>query len=733
MKFYNQLDQVDCGPTCVAMIASHYGKKYPLNFLREHSHLTREGVSLLSIGEAAKKLGFDTLYAKINARSLESTPLPCILHWNQNHFVVLRSVVTNPFNGKRSYKIADPSVGFIRLSEETFTEHWAQDNNEGVALFLDPTPEFYKTRPPEEESFSFGYFLKYIGPFKKQLFLMLLLLLGGNVINLFFPFLTQKLVDRGVNAKDLDFVTIILLSQVGLVVGSIAIQIFRNWITLVVGTKINIKIISDFLTKILKLPMKFFESKMLGDFNQRIQDHERIENFLTSQSLMTFFSAISLVFLVGAIWHYDLRILVVYVSLTSLSLCWSLYWLKKRKLLDHFKFQLRSENQNSLIEIFSGVSEMKLNNLEGLKRGEWEEIQMKLYKLNTRILKFDQVQMSGYEIVNQLKNIFVTYLAATYVIQGHMTLGVLLSVSYIIGQLNGPINQLLTFFRSLQDAKLSFARLQEVHQNPEEENEGQLKLERNKAADYKQIKSGIVIRNLSFQFEGPKSNYILKDVNAIIPKGKVTAIVGSSGSGKTTLLKILLKFYNPTKGDVTVDNINLDRISAKSLREHSGVVMQDGFLFSDTIFRNIVMNDLEYNEDKLIGAIKIANIGDFLQSLPLGMNTKVGPNGTTLSGGQRQRLLIARAVYKDPEFLFFDEATSSLDAENERIIHDNLQDFFKGRTVVIIAHRLSTVRKADNILVLEKGQIVEEGTHNELIIKRSSYYHLVKNQLELGA
>jgi ATP-binding cassette subfamily B protein len=561
---------------------------------------------------------------------------------------------------------------------------------------------------------------------------MFVLLLLGSALTLVFPFLTEALIDKGVNAKDLNFIFIILLAQLGLFLGSIIFSIFRNWLMLYVGTHLSITIISDFLKKMLKLPIKFFDTKLMGDFQQRIQDNDRIEDFLTSQSLTTFFSIITFSVFFGVLWYYDFTILLVYFILTALSIGWSFYWLKKRKILDYFRFQQRSENQESIYEMLNGVTEMKINQFEDFKINEWENIQQKLFKLNTRILKLDQIQLSGFEFFNQLKNIIVTFLAATYVVQGNMTLGMLLSISYIIGQMNSPVNQLVDFFRSLQDAKLSLERLNEVQNHEPEENKELKQITKQSNYQKNGIEKGIYLKNLSFQYEGPKSPFVLKDVNLHIPEGKITAIVGASGSGKTTLMKLLLRFYDPIKGEIFYNHDNILNLSPKSIRENTGVVMQDGYIFSDTIERNIATADKEVNKQQLKKSVQIANIEEFVVSLPLKYNTKIGSAGNGLSGGQRQRMLIARAVYKNPHYIFFDEATSALDAENEKIIHDNLQEFFKGKTVIIIAHRLSTVKNADNIVVLKKGEIIEQGTHQQLVNKKAEYFNLVKNQLELG-
>lgn len=734
MHFIPQHDQMDCAPACLCMIANYYGKKYSLQYVRDYSFITREGVSLLGITEASQKIGFDTLSAKLSIDVLkeEKESFPCILHWNQNHFVVLYKIKKNIFTRKPIYKIADPGHGFISLSEEKFKKSWLSDGEKSVALFLEPTKEFYNQTPPEEEKFSEKYLFKYLKPYKNQMLQLFFLLLLGTLTTLISPILTQKLIDDGVSKKDLSVISYILLAQLAFFLGNIIFGIFRNWIMLVVGTKINIQIISDFLKKMLKLPIKFFDTKLMGDFNQRIQDHERIESFLTSQSLLTLFSIVTFSVFFGVLWYYDFRILAVYIILTIVSIAWSLYWMKKRKILDYFRFQQRSENQESIYEIINGVSEMKLNQFEDFKRREWEQIQQKLFKINIRILKLDQVQLSGFDFINQLKNIVVTFLAASYVVQGHMTLGALLSVSYIIGQMNSPISQLISFFRSLQDAKLSLARLNEVQNHPEEEQENQLPLLSEKYTEQNGIEKGIYFKKVSFQYEGPQSPFVLKDINLFIPEGKVTAIVGASGSGKTTLMKMLLKFYEPISGEIMFNHLNINEISPMDLRKNCGVVMQDGFIFSDIIARNIATSDENIDDVKIEKALQTANIKSFVEDLPLGLNTKIGASGNGISGGQKQRILIARAVYKNPHFIFFDEATSALDAENEKIIHDNLQEFFKGKTVIIIAHRLSTVKNADQIIVLKNGEIVETGNHKELVDNKADYFHLVKNQLELG-
>ena len=739
-KFIPQYDQMDCGPACLSMVSHFHGKDYSLNYLREHSFISRDGVSLRGISEAANEIGFETFSVQLKVEALTNKPVtPCILHWNQNHFVVLHKIEKpNKLWGNRKDKgcifhIADPGHGMIKLDEKSFLRSWYGKSDEGVALFLSPTEEFYQAQPPKTDKLNLPYLINFLKPYKKEVGQLLLGLLAGSIFTLVFPFLTQALIDDGVNAKDLNIVFMILLAQVFLFLGSIAIQVVRNWVMLYLGTRINIQIISEFLRKILRLPIKFFDTKLIGDFNQRIQDHERIEQFLTSQSLLTVFSLINLCVFFVVLFYFDLKIVLTFAVMTFAAILWSVLFMNRRKHLDYHRFQRRSENQESIYELINGIQEIKLNNFDDYKREEWEKIQIKLFNINLRILKIDQFQLIGYDFINQLKNILVTFIAARAVVFGDITLGAMLSITYIIGQMNAPVNQLIDFFRSLQDARLSMERLKEVEDQKEEEQPGQIQLTEEDIQEDNGQEKGIRLQNVSFQYEGPNSAYVLKDVDLLIPEGKTTAIVGASGSGKTTLMKLLLKFYEPVNGQIHVNDHRLSSISATSWRENCGVVMQEGYIFSDSIARNIATQERNINHEQLGHAIQTANIDEFVRRLPLKERTKIGAAGNGISGGQKQRVLIARAVYKDPHFIFFDEATSALDAENERVIHDNLQEFFKGKTVVIIAHRLSTVKNADQIIVLDKGRIVERGHHNELVDQRGNYYHLVKNQLELGS
>lgn len=753
-KYYRQLDYMDCGPTCLKMAAAHYGKEYSMDFLRANAYITRQGVSMLGISEAAEKIGFKTLLVKLTYDQLvREAPLPCILHWNQEHFVLLYEASGSRFNflpfvkKQIRFLVADPGHALIHVDEQTFRRCWmASDTQKGVALLLEPTPHFYEQQEQgTEKTQGFQFLIKYLTPYRRYMIQIILGMLFSSLLAMLFPFLTQGLVDYGIHRHNLGFVHLILLSQLLLFVGSTVIDIIRNWILLHINTRISVTIISHFLIKLMRLPISFFDTKNIGDISQRINDHHRIESFLTGSTLNTLFSLMNLIIFSLVFTLYDVDLLLVFVVGSVLSVGWVLLFLKHRKELDYRRFQRLRDNQNSLYELITGMQEIKLNNCERAKRWEWERIQARLFRINIQGLILEQYQEIGATFFTQLKNILISYLAAMAVIQNEMTLGMMLSISYIVGQMNGPLSQVLQFLRSIQDAKISLERLSEIHNRPDEEIDEEMtmgKLSIRRPYDSVQMpfsayahpdatEAGIVLNNVSFRYGGPHSAYVLKDISLHIPKGKVTAIVGSSGSGKTTLLKLLLKFYGPSEGEILIDGNNLNDISAKMWRNNCGSVMQDGYIFSDSIARNIAVQGERIDEVKLVEAATVAAIHDFVKRLPLGFMTKIGNTGAGLSGGQRQRVILARAVYKDPKYLFFDEATSALDANNERVIMANLEQFFENRTVLVIAHRLSTVRKADKIVVLDNGMIREQGTHYELVRRKGYYYNLVKDQLEL--
>ena len=728
---YLQYDAMDCGPSCLRMIAKYYGKNYSLQTLRERSFITREGVSLLGISDAAESIGFRTMGVRISLKQLhEDMPLPCILHWNQNHFVVLHDIRKK--RDGHHYYIADPASQLVTYTETEMRKCWLvtkKDGEEkGAALALEPSPQFYEEKDDTDiqETKGMMSLTKYLFPYRKEFVQLLLGMLVGTLLQLAFPLLTQSLVDVGIRNGNLSFITLILVAQLVVSVSQLSVEFIRSWILLHVNTRINISLISDFLIKLMKLPLRFFDTKMVGDIMQRIGDHNRIESFLTGSSISTLFSFVNF-FIFGAILaYYNPLILGIFLFGNALYVAWVLVFMKYRRELDIRRFAQASSEQSSLIQLVTGMQEIKLNNCERQKRWQWERIQVKLFRISVKGMALGQVQQVGSVFFNQTTNILISFIAAKSVVEGQMTLGMMMSLTYIIGQLNTPVNAFIGFVRQLQDAKISLERLNEIHGRKDEEQQIEAKL------SVLPERKEITVNHLSFSYDGADRDYVLDDVCLSIPEKKITAIVGASGSGKTTLLKLILGFYEPNKGDIRMGDTPISLINPHLWRAKSGAVMQDGFIFSDTIANNIAVNTDHIDIERLRHAVTVANIRDFIDSLPLGYNTKIGMEGNGISQGQRQRLLIARAVYKNPEFLFFDEATNALDANNEKEIMEHLNEFYKGKTVVVVAHRLSTVKHADKIVVLDKGKVAEEGTHQKLTKRKGLYYRLVKNQLELG-
>lgn len=719
---------MDCGPTCLKMVAKFYGKNYSLQNLRDRCHITREGVSLLGISDAAESIGFRTTGVKVTWRQMvEEMPLPCIVHWNQRHFVVVYDVVKK--HGVYKVMVADPASGLLEYTEEDFRGLWLESERktEGIALILEPTPKFYEEEGDDERRhYGFGYVLKYLRPYRTYIIQILLAMLTASVISLLMPFITQSVVDKGIGTGSLSLIVVLLIAQLTLTLGGLANNLIRSWLMLHTTSRVSISLISDFLCKLMRLPIAFFDSKMVGDIMQRIGDYNRIQTFLTGSLLSMVIAVVSFVVYGLIMAGYNATIFIVFLIGASLYVLWVLLFMKRRRKLDYMRFQQASANQSNIVQLIGGMQEIKLNNCEKQKRWEWEAIQARLFKVGVKSLTLGQVQEIGSTFIDQTKNILMSFIAAKSVIDGGMTLGMMMALQYIMGQINAPISQFISFVQSAQDASISLDRLGEIHEMKDEE-----------PAEEERIKdipsdADIVFRDVVFQYDGPHSPRVLDEVSLTIPSGKVTAIVGASGSGKTTMLKMMLGFYPPVSGEVLLGNVSLKNYSESRWRARCGTVMQEGYIFSDTIAANIAVSEEYPDMERVRWAAGVSNIKYWIEGLPLGYGTKIGADGHGLSSGQKQRILIARAAYKDSRYLFFDEATNSLDANNERTIMENLERLFSEKTVVVVAHRLSTVKNADNIIVLDKGRIAEQGTHSQLTALRGKYYELVKNQLELG-
>ncbi|GGB11560.1 ABC transporter ATP-binding protein [Puia dinghuensis] len=722
---------MDCGPTCLRMVAKYYGRPVSADRLRNTANYGRLGTSMLGLADAAESIGFKSVGVKLSFDQLiDEAQLPAILHWDQYHFVVL-----TPESSRRKLTIVDPAKGVIKLSKPEFLEHWASTRDsetpKGTVLLLEQDPLFVPTEPdtgPAEMKKTIGWqqLLAYIHQHKSYFFQLSLGLLLGSLLQLVFPYLTQSIVDTGINTHDLGFIEIVLAAQLMLLFSQTFIEFIRNRILLHVSTRINMSLLSSFWSKLLRLPMQFFDTRHPGDIIQRVGDHQRIESFLTGTALNTTFSILSLGLFSCVLLNYNISIFLLFMGGSVFYLIWIYFFLKYRRKLDYQRFAISSRENNAVMQMIYGMQEIKMNNAENTYRWAWEALQAAIFKINFRSLTLTQYQQIGAFFINQGKNILITYCVARLVIDGSLTLGTMLAIQYILGQLNGPVEQLISFIQQAQDAKLSIERLNDIHAQEDEE-PAHKHFNHDIPGEH-----SIQIKNLSFAYPGPDNEPVLKSVSLTIPHNKVTAIVGMSGSGKTTLIKLLLRFYDRYQGEIHIGGANFKTISPRYWRSICGTVLQDSYIFNDTIRNNIAISNERIDERRLIRSCKIANILSFIESLPLGFYTKLGAEGSSMSGGQKQRVAIARAVYKDPQFVFFDEATNSLDANNERVILENLQQFFQNKTVVVVAHRLSTVKNADKIIVLDNGGVAEEGTHNELTRQKGKYYELVKNQLELG-
>ena len=729
MKFHSiiQKDSLQCGIACLQMICKYYGKEYSYSYVSKICIATTEGVSMLALEEAAVILNLKPITGRLTVGELYYVSNPCILHWNQNHFVVLYKVK----KGKKFY-IADPGKGLVSYNIDDFKQHWIGtgqgEEGKGIAMFLEPDPQFYKQKEglEKDDERSFGFLFGYIDQYRKYFLQILLGLFVGSLLQLALPFLTQNIVDIGIKNQDIGFIWLILLGQLVITISRTSVDFIRRWLLLHISMRINISLVSDFFIKLLQLPMSFFDTKLMGDLMQRIGDHSRVNSFLTQQTLSVAFSMISFAVFSCVLLVYNRLIFFIFLLGSLLYGGWMTLFLRRRKVIDYELFEQQAINNNKTYQFLTSMQEIKLQDCEQRRRWEWEDVQADLFKVQMKSLKLQQTQEAGSIFINELKNMIITVVSATAVINGSLTLGMMLAVQYIIGQLNSPIEQLMHFIYSIQDVKISLERINEIHKKDNEEDAGRTRIELGDESH------DIVLSHIDFKYDPHALSKTIEDVSIYIPEGKITAIVGASGSGKTTLIKLMLGYYPVMNGEITIAGHNITEYNLKWWRRQCGVVMQDGVIFSESIARNIAVDDDEINQERLEMAAEIANVKDFVMALPLKFNTNIGRDGMGLSQGQKQRILIARAVYKNPKFIFLDEATNSLDASNERAIVENLDKFYKGKTVVIVAHRLSTVKNADQIIVLDKGKVVETVNHKSLTAKRGTYYHLVKNQLELG-
>jgi ATP-binding cassette subfamily B protein len=724
---FRQHDQTDCGPACLRMVAAYYGKRSGLEQLRLLSGTSREGSSLFGLRQAAEQLNFRTLAlrlpfhtAEAEQPDLQSIQLPCIVHWEDRHFLVIYRI------SKKKVWVADPAVGKRTLSKEAFEKGWNGPKGLGKVLLLEPEPGFYQDEmTPRQDPGSWGYLLRYFQPYKGQLFQLLLFLLLASGIQLLFPFFTQAVVDIGIDNQDLNFIILLLVGQFMLFLSYLLATAFQNWILLHLGARVNIAMIADYLWKLMKQPMRFFDQRHPGDLIQRISDHSRIEAFLTASTLSALFSVFTFFVLGIVLWIYKFGIFLIFFLGSLLYLAWILLFLKRRRQIDYQQFIHLSDHQNALLEVIHGMADIKVQGNARQRKERWMEIQGRLFQANLRQLLLSQYQEGGASLVNQMKDLLITFVSAAAVIQGEITLGMMLAIQYIVGQLNAPLQRILHFIQSAQDARISLERLSEVHQD---QSQSSKTLSSEVPVPAFPEKADLSLERLFFRYD-PVGDWLLKDVEIHIPYGSLCALVGASGSGKTTLMKLLLGFYPPGEGTIRAGGQSLNNIPDEVWRQNCSAVFQDGFIFSDTIAQNIVEGTGPMETNRLAWAVKISMLEEWVNALPSGLNTKVGEKGMPLSQGQKQRILLARALYKPADYLFLDEATNALDATNERHILDNLRESAIGRTIVVAAHRLSTIRRADQIFVLERGRIVEKGTHEELLNRKGAYFKLINDQI----
>ncbi len=715
---------MQCGVASLCMVCNALGLRCSIEWIEERCHPTIQGISLKGISDAASELGLETCCVRIPLDKLRECPLPAILHWNQNHFVVLYRVD----NKGRRYWIADPGKGKYKVSGEEIKEHWipSQSDVEGIAMLFRRDNNLRKSNVEYQPTHrSFAFLLRYMMRYRRYFMQILAGLVLGCVLQLIMPFLTQWIVDVGIKYKDIKLIWLILLGELMIVLGRTATDFIRRWLLLHISMRINISLVSNFFIKLLRLPMSFFDKKLMGDLIQRISDHGRVQSFLTGQVLGAMFTFLSFAIFGIVLFIFDKIVFCIFLTGSLLYGGWTALFLSRRKVLDYELFEQQAINQNKTFELITSIQEIKLQNCEKRRRWEWEDTQADLFSVQMKSMKLQQTLETGSVLINEIKNILITVFAATAVIDGHLTLGGMLAIQYIVGQLNSPVEQFMQLIYSIQDVRISLERINEIHKAKDESSND---------TNLREFTSGkcIKVMDVNFKYDIHALKYTLEDISFTLPEGKVTAIVGASGSGKSTLIKLMLGYYPVSEGEIRISGVNIKKYDIKWWRRHCGVVMQDGVIFSESIARNIAVDDGDIDEGRMKEAAKIACIHDYVMSLPLRYDTKIGNDGKGLSQGQKQRILIARAVYKNPDFIFLDEATNSLDARNERAIVENLYKFYRGRTVVIVAHRLSTVKNADKIVVMDRGRVVETGTHTELIDRHGIYYHLVKDQLELG-
>jgi len=725
--FFRQLESADCGPTCLRMISQYYGKKVDLHTLRKFCYINKNGVNFADLIDAANKLGFETAPVKLTLEELlHKAPKPCLLHWKDNHYVIFLGTTR-----KGIIIIADPSFGKLKLNKKDFLKFWKRDAKEkGIALLLEPNETFSTEEVKIEGDFKkVAYFMKYLKPFKVKFIFLLLLLLIIAGISVFYPLINEKLVDDGISNDNIQFVIYLLIAQFVLYTSTNIFEFFQGWIFLNINTKLSINLISDFLKKLITMPLSFFDSKLTTDIMLRVDDHDRIEEFFSNHSLQFLVSIVIFIVYSVLLLNYSRVIFVFFIIISVISLLWVYHFQSQRKYIDYSRFEIETENNNILYEIVNGISDLKVNNATEYKTQQWKKTETDLFKLNKTSILLELKQSIGVNYLSQLKNTLIIGYVAYLVINKQLTLGALLSISFIIGQLTLPIESFILYLYSYQDASISIDRLSDVYRKKDEEQLFSDYQEKNK--EYIVNDNSIRFINIRYSYLGPNSPSLFENLSINFPLNQVTAIVGSSGSGKTTIIKLLLKYYQLSGGEIRYKGKNIELIKPEKWRDLISVVFQDGYIFSDSVKGNITLGS-KFDEERFNKAIYLSNSYEFIDKLPQKELTKIGENGLKFSKGQFQRILIARAMYKNPEIIILDEATSSLDAENEKITHNNLQEFFKNRTVIIIAHRLSTVKNADKIIVLKDGEVIEEGTHKTLVNNKGNYYNLVKNQLELG-